>query len=166
MKKMILMLFVLFGFSMAAEVPDSLLTPAQRAMVEVNNKVQEAKATQAAASSYIGIGKEVGTAVRESMSAITEETNKLANTSVGHLLIFVILYKLLSSLVLSLIASFLTLLVTWSFYITASILGWRWYVKTSDEHYIDNNKDIWYGVTIGGGVIAIIITLVSVWNIG
>lgn len=163
---MFLMLLILVGFSVAAEVPDSLLTTSQKAIVEAQNKINEAKTTKEVATTYLGIGKEVGVAVRESMSAITDETNKLANTSVGHLLIFIILYKVLSSLVLSLIASFFTLLVTWTFYITAAILGWRWYVKDKDGNISQTNRDIWYCVTIIGGVIAVIISLVSVWHIG
>lgn len=147
----------IFSISFAAEVPDSLLTPQQKAVVE-------AKTTQVVASSYIGIGKEVGLAVRESMSAITEETNKLAGTPVGKVLMFIILYKVLSSLVLSFIAAFFTILITWIFYTTSVFLGYRWYVVKEDNSRA--NREIWMLYSICAGFIAIFITLVSLWNIG
>ena len=161
MKKMLFAIAIAFGLSYSIEIPDSLLTRDQRAYIEVNKNVEDAKSTKEVATSYIGIGKEIGVAVKESMSAITDETNKLAGTQVGHLLIFVILYKLLSSLVLSLIATIVTLIVVWTFFPLLCFFLYKYWAKDNNTTY----KEIWASITITGFVIAIVISLVSVWNI-
>lgn len=42
---------------------------------------------------WVGLGKEVGLAVKEGLGALTEETEKFSKTSPGKLTMFIILYK-------------------------------------------------------------------------
>ena len=42
---------------------------------------------------YIGLGKELGVAVNESLSAVTEQTAKFADTSVGRVTMAIVIYK-------------------------------------------------------------------------
>jgi len=44
---------------------------------------------------FAGVGREVGVAIREGLGALTDETNKLANTKVGHFIMFIIAFKVI-----------------------------------------------------------------------
>lgn len=134
MKKMFLMLMCVVGLSNAAEIPDSMLSPAQKTYIESNQKVEQAKANKEVVSSYIGIGKEVGIAVRESMSAITDETNKLANTKVGAMLVWIIFYKVFGPFVVSVIVTFFQIAFTWVAYFIGFYLFKKYYYDADGEY--------------------------------
>lgn len=97
MNKTFLLIAILSGISFSASIPDSLLTPEQRAFVKAEELKTTMSTTQQATSSWIGVGKEIGEAVNGSMSAITENTNKFANTPVGKYTMFIVAFYVFKS---------------------------------------------------------------------
>lgn len=128
MKTLLLILTLAFT-SFSADVPDSLLTDAQKVALQTNKKVEEAKATAQVASTYMGIGRELGEAVNSSLSAITEQSNKFANTSVGHLVIFIVLFKVCKGLVVAAIG----IPLVWFVSLMISLGLYRFYLKEHAE---------------------------------
>lgn len=137
MKTLLLILTLAFT-SFSAEVPDSLLTETQKVALETNKKVVDAKASAQVASAYMGIGRELGEAVNSSLSAITEQSNKFANTSVGHLLIFIVLFKVCKCLVVAAIGIPLVWILSFAF----SMLVYRFYVKNNIQLDEKRNNDL------------------------
>lgn len=79
-------------------VDKSLLTPEQMAKVKAAQTVEQV--TQVAdqvqqVGKYAGLGKEVGEAVNGSLSAITDNANKFANTKVGTFTMWIVAFKVL-----------------------------------------------------------------------
>ena len=64
------------------------LTEAQKAKLNTQEKMQ-------AVNSWVGFGKEVGTAMKEGLSALNEETNKFSESPAGKFTMFIIAYKVL-----------------------------------------------------------------------
>lgn len=71
-----------------SDIPKSVLTK-----LEQKEKIETA-------SAYVGIGKEVGTAVNDSLKAVTKNAADLASTRLGHWLMFIIVFKLFGNIVL------------------------------------------------------------------
>ena len=94
MKYVLMLVLALFSASMAVEVPDSLVPADLRAKLDANAKVTDAKANVEVARQYVGLGHEVGVAVNDAMSAITEQANKFASTEVGQMVKWIILIQL------------------------------------------------------------------------
>lgn len=69
-------------------VKESQLTPGQKASLEAQEHTQQI-------TSYAGWGKEVGTAMKEGLSALNEEVNKFSESSAGKFTMFVIAYKVM-----------------------------------------------------------------------
>jgi hypothetical protein len=63
-------------------VPKNTLTAQQKQVVEVQS-----------AREWVGLGKEVGEAINSSLSAVTEQTSKFAETKVGHLTMALVVWK-------------------------------------------------------------------------
>lgn len=59
--------------------------------------ITEAKAveTTSTVKNYVGIGKEVGTAFREGLGAITDETDRFAKTDPGKFTMFLIFFRMM-----------------------------------------------------------------------
>lgn len=76
-----------------AEVLQSL--EGQRALAETAQKIETY-------GRWVGIGKELGTAVNESMSALTIQADKFAQTDVGKFTMFMVAYKVLGNDVIAL----------------------------------------------------------------
>jgi hypothetical protein len=56
---------------------------------------------------WVGLGKEVGTAAREGLSALSDESNKFAETKVGKYVMFIIAFKILGYPITQLIVGLL-----------------------------------------------------------
>ena len=94
-----LMLFaspVMAQDSVMVSVPRSALTPQQLATVEAQGIKEKAEAYGA----WVGVGKEVGEAVNSSLSAISDNAAKFADTKVGKFSMFIVAWKVLGSDVL------------------------------------------------------------------
>lgn len=79
--------------SVMVSVPRSALTPQQMAAVEAKSIKDKAEAYGA----WVGVGKEVGEAVNSSLSAISDNAAKFADTKVGKFAMFVVAWKVLGS---------------------------------------------------------------------
>ena len=91
---------------------------------------------------YTGIGKEIGLAVKESLSAVTTEVSKFADTKAGKMTMFIVVYKLIGRDLLHYTLGvgllILMLLSAWWFYSTFAkphrILIKDTYDKESKQH--------------------------------
>ena len=78
------------------QVPESQLTEQQKAKLE--------GATPKNVSEWVGLGKEVGTAVDASLGAISNRTNEFAQTPVGKLTVAVVIFKVIGDTAVHLLA--------------------------------------------------------------
>lgn len=78
--------------SVMVSVPRSVLTASQLASVEA----QDIKAKANAYGAWVGVGKEIGEAVNSSLSAISDNAAKFADTKVGRFSMFIVAWKVLS----------------------------------------------------------------------
>ena len=69
-------------------VEDSLLSDDQRSLLETKTHVQQA-------AQWVGLGKEIGIAVNDGLSSLTDQANKFANTKVGTWTMILVTYKVL-----------------------------------------------------------------------
>ena len=81
-------------------VPKNTLTAQQKQVVEVQS-----------AREWVGLGKEVGEAINSSLSAVTEQTSKFADTKIGHLTMALVVWKVIGSDLVRLIAGALLFIV-------------------------------------------------------
>src|ERR1700683_3390454 len=87
MKQVLFAVLILFSAAAFAQeemvsVPRSQLTEQQKANLGTDK-----------ARSWVGMGKEIGEAVNSSMSAITTQSNNFAQTPVGKLTVFIVIWK-------------------------------------------------------------------------
>ena len=100
MKNLTLTLVLLItSFQLMAQTdqnnPNELIT-IPRHMLSEQQVLQSQNASNiAAAGQYAGLGKEIGVAVSESLSAVTDETAKFAETDVGKVTMAVVVWKVL-----------------------------------------------------------------------
>lgn len=80
-------------------IPRSALTQAQLSTVEATQIQEKAKAYGA----WVGVGKEVGEAVNSSLSAISDNAAKFADTKVGKLSMGVVVWKVVGSDILGIL---------------------------------------------------------------
>lgn len=167
MKYVLLMILALFTTSMAVEVPDSLITPDLRTKLNTTAKVEDAKANVEVARQYVGLGHEVGVAVNDAMSAITEQANKFANTEVGQMVKWIILYKICKSLVIGIVS----IVLTWFVILLFNAAMYFFYVRGNKDKHIDDNRssllrgDLWMTVMIISVSVGIIATWFTLYNI-
>ena len=145
------------------EIPDSMLTEAQRSALSNSNRVKEAKTNVAVISTYAGLGKELGVAINDALSAITEQTNKFANTPLGHLVMFIVIYKVCGKMVVGILFS----AVIWVISIILSIGIYFGYVKNHPLPNGDNNnitpKAYWLMYTIGLFLVSLFASAVALF---
>lgn len=106
MKTTLLIALALTSFAMAQppekmiSVPESKLTEQQKAEL-LSDKTQ----------SWVGIGKEIGEAVNSSMAAITTQSNNFAQTPVGKLTAFIVIWKVIGDQAIHLFGGMLEFIV-------------------------------------------------------
>jgi hypothetical protein len=167
MRYFLILVLALASMGYSREVPDSLLTPDQLAKMNTSTKVEDAKANVAVASAYIGLGHEVGVAVNDAMSAITEQANKFAGTEVGQMVKWIILYKICKSPVIALFS----IAATWFVLIIGNLVVYLGYVHKSRDVLFGNDSDnlvrgdVWLIILILSVFIGVISTWVSLYNI-
>ena len=95
MYKFLLMILTLVTFATAstAELPDSLLTDSQKAYLKAKNITTTNEALQQSASGWIGIGKELGIAMDESLKAISDRSNEFAESKLGIITVGLLVWK-------------------------------------------------------------------------
>jgi hypothetical protein len=108
MKKLIVLILMLSlaGFAQQQEetvtIKKSELTAEQRAKVEADNL--RTKANQY--GEWVGIGKEIGVAVNDGLTAVTAQANNFAQTPVGKVTVAVIVFKVIGKQLIGLIVAF------------------------------------------------------------
>jgi hypothetical protein len=87
--------------------------------------------------SWVGVGHEIGTAVNESLSAVTNQANSFSNTSVGKWTIFLVIWKVAGHDIIGFFVGFFLLTVgipVWTFAFYRNCITRRVLVsKTKDE---------------------------------
>jgi len=81
-------------------VPKSMLTEDQLARLKTEQTIDQIEAV----GQYAGLGKEIGTAVSDSLNAITDTAAKFAETKVGKFTMWMVAYKILGNDLLHLAA--------------------------------------------------------------
>ncbi|KKT29038.1 hypothetical protein A3I36_04745 [Candidatus Giovannonibacteria bacterium RIFCSPLOWO2_02_FULL_45_28] len=123
---------------------------------------------------WVGIGKEIGSAVNESLSSITVQADNFAKTGVGKFTMFLVAYKVLGKDLLGMIIG-VPLLVVWT---ALFIVFWRrLYVNRVVLYKIENKTKIYTvvppamagedrqwatGFLFGGYLIAMVWTIAGV----
>ena len=108
MKKLIILLTLIMTFTLNVngennqnQKPKQIvvnvddLTPDQLAKVNTRNKVEEVTGQLETYSKYAGMGKEVGTAVSEGLTAVKDVTLEFADSNVGKLTMGLIVWKVI-----------------------------------------------------------------------
>lgn len=99
-----LLSLLIFAFvtALMAQTSDSMISVPKRLVsvgvvqqIEAQNKIDETKQKIETYGKWVGLGKEVGTAVRDGLGALTDETNKFSKTGVGKFTMFIIAFKVL-----------------------------------------------------------------------
>jgi len=125
MKKLFTFVFViaillLFGVCQAEEetvsVPKSQLTKDQLQKYDTQ-KVLESSGL----SKFVGIGKEIGTAVNESLKAITVNVNEFANTKAGQVTVYLVAWQIAGRDIMRVTIGILF------FFIVSAILCWSYW---------------------------------------
>jgi hypothetical protein len=118
---------------------------------------------------WAGLGKEVGEAVNQSLSAVTDQANTFAKTGVGKLTVLLVVWKVIGDQAVHLLVGLLELLVflplwIWSYRSTCvsrrfKIEKGKYVVKEYDRGSGDISPRSWHGILIGGLVLVFFITL-------
>lgn len=130
----LLILSLVAGLGLLAQVPsnpDELVTvPKKYVNAEHLNQAQ----TQTQVSHYIGIGKEIGEAVKNGLESVVDVSNKFASTPVGHFTMAMIAWKILGRDLLHVVIGiplYLMLLTIWFYFVRRLFLG-RWVKRWVD----------------------------------
>jgi hypothetical protein len=129
-------------------IPEDMLTEEQKIELQKQETLNKIKQY----GNWVGLGKEIGTAVDESLGALTNRAEEFANTKVGAITLFIVLYKVCGTDFIQLIvgSSLLIFMITiWliSFYknciphrVVVQKEGWLWKSKKTYEIIgIDNS---------------------------
>lgn len=144
MKLWILTLITCLGLvAQTPNGPDELVTvPKKYVNAEHLNQAQN----QNRVSQYIGIGKEVGEAVKNGLESVVDVSNKFASTPVGQFTMVMIAWKILGKELLHLVVGipvYIVLLSLWVHFARRLFFG-RWvkrYVDGKKQHVFDPPYD-------------------------
>lgn len=120
LKSLILMLSICFlGYSQSQNVTIDLsrVDPDLKSKIEAAQTVQSIETKVNTYGRWVGIGKEIGTVIDESLKSITQRSNELANTKVGKFTMFIVAYKVIGMQLIQLIFGFLIFVVITTIYI-------------------------------------------------
>lgn len=106
---LLVLMFVMFATPVIAQtardsvisIPASMLTPDQIAHIErmrLESRIQTY-------GKWVGLGKEIGEAVNGSLAAVTEQTAKFADTDVGRITMFIVVWKVIGKDILRVLFS-------------------------------------------------------------
>lgn len=174
MKLLILSLVAGLGlFAQAQSSPEELVTVPRK---YVNSAHLNQAQARAQVSEYIGIGKEIGEAVKSGLESVVEVSNKFANTPVGQFTMFMIAWKILGRDLLHVVLGiplYLMALSIWFYFVRRLFLGrWvkRWVdgkrqhvfeepvrFETSDGRGFMGTVLIFFGLLINVGFLVIIL---------
>lgn len=138
-------------------------------LVTVPKKYVSTEGLQAAqvtkASEYIGIGKEIGSAIRESLEGVTDVANKFAGTPVGQFTLIMVAWKIIGKDLIG-IPLFLMGIALWVWLFKRMFLGYwiKVYVDGKRESRHMDAYDFNSGDARGAAAVAFVVTLI-VWAV-
>lgn len=105
---------------------------------------------------WVGLGKEIGTAMKEGLGALTDETNKLSKTGVGKFTMFLIAYKVIGKdLIGYIFGGIFSIVITIMFI-------WFLLKKCKKEECIDEYNKFNYAVQCGKIALSVLIYVVCI----
>lgn len=127
------------------EVPKSMLSDTQKQKLETANIKEKAELY----GNWVGLGKEIGSAVDGSLSALTTNADNFAKTGVGKFTMFLVAYKVIGTdliqfvigVPLMVIGFFVWVYSYWSMCTTRSVLIKVLPDKTKEYRTINNTTD-------------------------
>jgi hypothetical protein len=114
-------------------INESDLTEDQKAKL-ANAATANSVSTVKQASEWVGLGKEIGSAVDGSLGALTNRAEEFANTKVGIMTMYLVAYKVLGNDAIGILNHFIRILVGVPVLIVGIIL-WIWSYKRNFHAY-------------------------------
>jgi len=97
-----------YGDNTKILIDKNMLTPEQIASASASNKVSEV-------GKWVGLGKEIGTAMDAGLTAVTSHAEQLADTKVGKFTMFLIAYKVIGKDIIQFIVG-VPITIAWLWY--------------------------------------------------
>lgn len=167
MKALIASVILVLGLGAQTPNPNEQMVTVPKSWVQPERQFQAQPPAQI--SQYIGIGKEVGEAVKNGLESVVDVSNKFANTPVGQFTMFIIAWKILGKELLHLVIGipvYIVLLSLWVHFARRLFFG-RWikrYVDGKKQHVFDppfdfETRDAKAGITVAMLIAIIIINV-------
>lgn len=150
MKKLITLigLLVSISFAQTKEISDEMFNTLPDSIKQKYNTEQQLKETQNKveavkdmSQSAEMIGKSIGSAMREGLGAITDETNKFAKTDVGKFTAVIIAWKVLGNDAKHFIDKVIYLAISIPFMIVFIVIWWRSFRVCLPIKVVTKDKD-------------------------
>lgn len=144
MKALIATVILVMGLGAQTPDPKEQMVTVPKSWVQPERQFQAQPPAQI--SQYIGIGKEVGEAVKNGLESVVDVSNKFANTPVGQFTMVMIAWKILGKELLHLVVGipvYIVLLSLWVHFARRLFFG-RWvkrYVDGKKQHVFDPPYD-------------------------
>lgn len=90
--------------------PTSYMTPEQLAKYEADIRVAELQKKLDIYGNWVGVGGEVGTAVREGLNAVVDVADKFGKTDVGRFTMILVAWKVIGKDIMRIVLGFFSLL--------------------------------------------------------
>ena len=112
------------------------LTPAQLEKIKNDADLADLKKKVETYGNWVGVGKEVGIAIKEGLNAVVDVSEKFGNTKVGTFTMIMVAYKIIGKDILRIAIGlvFLTIFI---------IFIWRYYKTTFMTHRVKTSNNGW-----------------------
>jgi hypothetical protein len=118
---LLLLCFLLFAYALQAQPntaqPEKIvvnttdLTPDQLTKIKAQKATEDLQLKLANYGKWVGVGGEIGTAIREGLTAVVDVTGKFGDTNVGKFTMIMIAWKIMGSDIVRIIFGIILLLV-------------------------------------------------------
>jgi hypothetical protein len=112
------------------------LTPAQLQKIKTDAELSDLKKKVETYGNWVGVGKEVGIAIKEGLLAVVDVSEKFGNTKVGTFTMVMVAYKIIGRDMIRIAIGILFLLVFIPFL-------WRYYRTTFMTHRVKQSDNGW-----------------------
>lgn len=105
MKRLILLVMIVASAAFCQKDEELVTVPKKYVSAEglTAQRVEENGKMVSRASEYVGLGKEIGVAVHEGLSAVADDVNHFAGTPVGKFTLFMIAFKIIGDRVIHIV---------------------------------------------------------------
>lgn len=170
MKRLAVLILLALSSLYGEEVENSQKTKLVTVPEQYVSKEGMEHVNQSTMNSYVGIGKEVGEAIRTSLESVADVSNKFSGTPVGKLTIGLVIWKVVGKDVVRIIVGvpiFIFGLYVWFYVLRRCFFGY--YRKTKNAEGVEVIEFVEpYEFQYGDGKIGIIFLLLIsfiVWNL-